>query len=102
MPCRFPTDADRACALREPARPWAFWGAWKTSRSWLFDPRALFLSGALTTLFRFKTGVIPVILVCGAAGLGRELLEPALTLKISASFAALWHTLAFAAGGVSA
>jgi len=44
MPCRFPTDADKACTLREPARPWAFWGAWKTSRSWLFELRALFSS----------------------------------------------------------
>jgi chromate transporter len=53
-----------------------FWpGGWRTGTSLAgLDPLALAIAAAATiALFRYKVGVIPVILACGAAGLAAAL-----------------------------
>ena len=49
-----------------------FWpGGWRPAATLAgLDPLALAIAvAAMVALFRFKVGVIPVILACGAAGL---------------------------------
>jgi len=55
---------------------------------------------ALTALFRFKIGVIPVILESGVFGMAKAFMDVSLVLNVLTTFAAFWHVLAFAAGGV--
>ena len=56
-----------------------FWPRGIRPGTWPFgiDPAGLAIGvAAAVALFRFKVGVIPVILACGAAGLALRILAP--------------------------